>query len=119
MTAGAWDFGVLVAQRECRLVVVVRDVPPDGRVVAGGAVATQFSFVRLFALMAFDALRLRFAVRCSGGMATRANDARVCATQWKIRAVVIELVPAQLDDVARAAQVLRVTRPALRGPDAR
>jgi hypothetical protein len=52
-------------------------------------------------------------------MTTRANDACMCAAQWKIRAVVIELFPAQLDDVARPAQVLRVAGPALRGPDAR
>jgi hypothetical protein len=52
-------------------------------------------------------------------MTTRADDACVCATQWKIRAVVIELFLTQLDDVARPAQMLRVTRAALGCPDAR
>jgi hypothetical protein len=94
-------------------------VSPGCRVMAGRAIATQFPFVRFLFFVASYAVPLRFAIGGPGGMTARADAACVRPTQWEIRALVIELFPTQLDDVAGPAQMLRVTCTALRGPDAR
>lgn len=115
MAADARYFSMFVAQRECRLFMVVRDVAPEGGLMARGAIAAQPALVRLLLLVTIEAFRGSFPVWLCGDVTTGAYDGLVCAGQRKFRALVIELIAAQLDDVARAAQVLRMAGAALRG----
>src|ERR1700739_4267947 len=81
MAGGAGRLGVLVAQREGGLVVVVTHVPPGGGVVARATVASELAFVRLFLLVALDALARRLAVRLAGDVTALARRAGVGALE--------------------------------------
>ena len=104
---------VLVLQRECRLAVVECDVPPQGRVVARGAVAPQLPFMGLILLVAVDTAAGRVAIGFAGVMATAAFERRVRAPQRKLRPVVIELRRTELYDVTVASEMLGVAGSAL------
>lgn len=104
---------VLVLQRECCLAVVEVDVPPEGGVMTRGAVASKLAFVRFVLLVTVDTATGRVAIGFAGVVATAALERGMCASQRKLRPVVIELGRAELYDVTGASEVLGVTGAAL------
>jgi hypothetical protein len=85
--------------------------------VAGSAIPSQLALVRLLSLVTDGAFARGIAKRLAGLVTTAARQIEVCAVQWEIRIVVIELLAAQFDDVGGTTLVLRMTRTALRRLD--
>ena len=113
VAAHAGDLCMLVLERKCRPVVVELYSPPDGVFVAGGAIAAEFALVRLVLLVTIDTTGGGFPICLAGLMTIAAVECRMCAVQWKLSALVVELVAAQLHDVTTATQMLRMTCTAL------
>jgi hypothetical protein len=86
--------------------------------MAGVAFTPELAFVWLVLLVTVHALGLRAAIRFSRHVAARARDRCVRPMQLEVGTVVIELIATEFDDIARASQVLRMTRVALRQFDA-
>jgi len=118
VTGGARNADVLVTQWESGFVVIVSRMTPCGGVMAGVAFTPEFALVRLVLLVTVDALGLRAAIRFTRHVAARACDRCVRPMQLEVGTVVIELIATEFDDVARASQVLRMTRVTLRRFDA-
>src|SRR5882672_4962989 len=91
---------------------------PGGGVMTGVAFAPEFTLVWLVLLVTVHALRLRAAIRFARHVAARARDRCMRPMQREVGTVVIELLTTEFDDVARASQVLRMTRVTLRRFDA-
>ena len=85
--------------------------------MAGVALTPEFAFVRLVFLVTVHALGLRAAIRFSRHVAARACDRCVRPMQREVGSLVIELLAAEFDDVARASQMLRMTGVTLRRLD--
>ena len=118
VTGGARNTDVLVAQWEGGLVVIVSRMTPCGGVMAGVALTPEFALVWLVLLVTVHALSLRAAIRFARHVAARARDRCMRPMQREVSTVVIELLATEFDDVARAAQMLRMTRVTLRRFDA-
>ncbi len=118
VAALAGDVLVLVVEREGRLVMIVAGLPPGRCVVARAAIAPELAVVGLFFLVAVGTFRGSFAIRLARDVTARAGHARMRLSQGKVRPLMIELRLAELHDVGRAAEMLRVAGAALRGADA-
>jgi hypothetical protein len=117
MTLHAPDGLVFVMQGKARRAVIECHVLPNPRIVAGSAIPSQLALVRLLSLVTDGAFARGIAKRLAGLVTAAARQIEVCAVQWEIRIVVIELLAAQFDDVGGTTLVLRMTRTALRSLD--
>jgi len=115
MTAHARHLDMLVAQWIGGFIVIEPGPLPGSRLVTSAAIATELTCVRLFLFVAIHAVGEGLAEGLVPDVTARAVDTGMCAMQWKIGALVIELLAAQLHDVRIATMVLRVAAPAFRG----
>ena len=113
MAGRTGNLGVVALQGKAGLGVVVADLRPALRSVAGGAIGAELALMGINALVAVDAATRRLAEGLAGLVATGAGDLPMPAFQLEIGARVIKLLRHQVDDLAVTAQVLGVAGAAL------
>jgi len=114
VTGETGDVRMFAVQRELRFAVIEFRLVPARWSVAGAAVVSEFSRVRIFFAMTVAATRRRFTVFLAGLMAGSAIDERVLRAQRKVRVVVYECHDIHSHDVGATSEMIGVTSAALR-----